>query len=285
MNKFFLCILTLFISLVQVSFSQSKGHLVIIGGGDRTDDIMKRIVELAGGSNARIIVIPNASGLKLETAQHQSQEFLGLGVASCDYLIFSRETADDDSNLQRMEDITGVFFSGGDQSLLTRDLLGTRLLEKIYSIYNNGGLVSGTSAGAAVMSKIMLTGNELINKDSSSAFVSIQKDNIEVKEGFGFINTGIVDQHFLKRKRHNRLISLILEYPELPGYAIDESTAIIVYPDETFEVIGENQVLVYDATGAKEIKTDKNGNLGAVNIKMHLLLNGDRYNLRTKEVF
>jgi cyanophycinase len=264
--------------------AQSKGYLVIIGGGDRPVYVMEKMNELAGGSNARIIIIPNASSEPLRTAEYQAKQFRELGAARADYILFSRETADDDSNLTKLEGVTGIFFSGGDQSNVTRDLLGTKLLEKIYSIYYNGGVIGGTSAGAAIMSELMLTGNELINKDSSNAFITIQKNNIEVKEGLGFIKTAIVDQHFIKRKRHNRLISLVLEHPELPGIAIDEETAIIVGPDDTFEVLGESQVVIYDAGGAENIKTDKSGNLSASDIKMHILVNGDRYNLRTKQI-
>jgi cyanophycinase len=283
--------LLLLISIILIAFTDqgcfaqsSKGHLVIIGGGKRHDYIMQKIVELAGGKDARMIVIPNASSEPLETAQRQSKELNERGVASSDYLIFTKETADADSNLKKLEGVTGIFFSGGDQSNLTRDMLGTKLLEKIYEIYNNGGVISGTSAGAAVMSEVMITGNELINDDSSNAFISILKDNIEVVQGFGFIKSAIVDQHFIKRKRHNRLISLVIENPQLPGIAIDEATSIVVYPDDTFEVLGESQVMILDAGDAKNIRTDKNGNLRADNIKMHLLINGDKFNLKTKDV-
>jgi cyanophycinase len=278
-------ILFTFLSILSINISaQSKGYLVIIGGGDRTSEIMSKIVELSGGKNAKIVVIPNASSYRLETAERQVKELLGYGIAGADYILFDRETADNDSNLAKLDGATGIFFSGGDQSLLTADMLGTKLLDKIYELYNNGGVISGTSAGAAVMSEVMLTGNELLNKDSSSAFISIEKNNIEVKQGFGFIKNAVIDQHFLKRKRHNRLISVVLENPGLPGIAIDESTSIIVYPDETFEVLGENQVLVYDATSAGDINSASSGILGAKNIKMHLLLSGDRYNLKTREV-
>ena len=283
--------LLLFLSIILIAFTDqgcfaqsSKGHLVIIGGGKRHDYIMQKIVELAGGKDARMIVIPNASSEPLETAQRQSKELNERGVASSDYLIFTKETADADSNLKKLEGVTGIFFSGGDQSNLTRDMLGTKLLEKIYEIYNNGGVISGTSAGAAVMSEVMITGNELINDDSSNAFISILKDNIEVVQGFGFIKSAIVDQHFIKRKRHNRLISLVIENPQLPGIAIDEATSIVVYPDDTLEVLGESQVMILDAGDAKNIRTDKNGNLRADNIKMHLLINGDKFNLKTKDV-
>ena len=163
-------------------------------------------------------------------------------------------------------------------------MLGTKLLEKVFEIYNNGGVVGGSSAGAAVMSEVMITGNELVNKDSNNAFITIEHGNIETKKGFGFLKNVIIDQHFLKRKRHNRLITLVIEHPELLGVAIDESTGIVVYPDDTFEVIGINQVLVYDPTESLKIRKDSRGNLGVTDIKMHLLINGDKFDLKTKNV-
>ncbi|MGQ9644092.1 MAG: cyanophycinase, partial [Ignavibacterium sp.] len=260
----------------------SKGYLVIIGGV-HTEETSKRFIELAGGENARVIIIPNASSNPVYNSELHKKEFEELG-AKADYLLFTRETADADSNLKKIEWANAVYFLGGDQSDLTRDMLGTKLLQKVYEIYNNGGVIGGSSAGAAVQSEIMITGNELLNKDSSSAFISIQRGNIETAKGFGFIKNAIIDQHFLKRKRHNRLITLMCEHSNLLGIAIDESTAIVVNPDETFEVIGDNQVLVYDPTEAKNIREDKNGNLGITGMKMHLLINGDKFDLKTKQV-
>lgn len=285
MTRILLLIFSAIIVFADSGCGQSAGgHLVVIGGGKRPDYLMKRIVDLAGGKEAKIIIIPNASSEPVGTAQSQSAQFLKFGAGFSDYLIFDKNNADADSNLKKLEGATGVFFSGGDQSNLTKDLLGTQLLKKIFDIYRDGGVISGTSAGAAVMSQMMITGNELLNKDSSSAFVSIQKDNIEVKSGFGFIKSAIIDQHFIKRKRHNRLISLVIENPELTGIAIDEETAIIVFPDDTFEVLGESQVLIIDGTEIKNIRTDKNGNFRADDIRMHLLISGDKFNLITKEI-
>ncbi len=109
----------------------------------------------------------------------------------------------------------------------------------------------------------MLTGNEWINKDTHKHIHFIKKRNVETVEGFGFIQNAIIDQHFITRKRLNRLISVVLENPSLPGIGIDEATAIIVRPNNTFEVFGENTVLIFDATKTKKITTDKNNNLSA----------------------
>ncbi len=263
-------------------FAQHEGDLVIVGGV-QVKSIMQKFVELAGGKNAKIIIIPNAGLEPVLNSEIQVAEFKELGTSS-QYLLFTRETADDEANIKKIEEANAVFFLGGDQSDLTRDMLETKLLEKVFELHKRGGLVGGTSAGAAIMSEVMITGNELINKDSTTSFVTIEKGNVETKQGFGFLKTAIIDQHFLKRKRHNRLISVLLEHPDLVGVAIDESTAIIVHPDDTFEVCGKNQVLVYDPTEAKSIRADKNNNLGGNNFKMHILLSGDKFDLKTKEV-
>lgn len=282
MKNIFYIVLVLIFALSVQGFTQTKGKLVIIGGV-QTSEIVKKYVELAGGCDAKIIVIPNAGSEPVTWSKVQVDEFKELG-ASADYLLFTRETADDELNLKKMDWANAVFFLGGDQSDLARDMLGTKLLDKVFDIYNNGGVVGGSSAGAAIMSEVMITGNELVNKDSSVSFVTIEKGNVETKTGFGFLKNAIVDQHFLKRKRHNRTIASLIEHPNLFGIAIDESTGIIVYPDEIFEVIGSNQVLVYDPTNGKNIREDKKGNLGISDMKLHVLISGDKFDMKTREV-
>ncbi|MBW7888970.1 MAG: cyanophycinase [Bacteroidetes bacterium] len=278
---FILCALLFFSAAL---FSAPKGKLLIIGGGERTDEIMKKFFELAGGKNAVVVVFPMASGDAEETGIEQSRQIRDLGVKQSFYLNITKEQANSDSILQRLNGVTGVFYSGGDQVLLTKALKGTKTEQRVREIYNAGGVISGTSAGAAVMSEIMITGEELINKDSSAAFSTLLTNNVEYKTGFGFVTDAIIDQHFVVRKRHNRLISLVLENPKLLGVGIDESTSILVYPNKTFEVIGESVVCVYDATEAKNISTNKNNYLSANSIKLHILRQGQKFDLLKKKV-
>jgi cyanophycinase len=280
-NIFYSAVIIVLVVTFQI-IPQAKGHLVIIGGV-QTQDIVKRYVALAGGPNARILIIPNAGSEPKQNSEEEQANFIKLG-AKADYLLFTRETADDEVNLKKMEWANAVFFLGGDQVDLTRDMLGTKLLQKAYDIYNKGGVVGGSSAGAAVMSEVMITGNELVNKDSTVSFVTIERGNVEVKQGFGFIKSVIIDQHFLKRKRHNRTISTLIEHPNLIGVAIDESTSIIVNPDETFDVYGTNQVLVYDPTKSTDIRDNGRGRLGISNMKLDVLVSGDKYDLKSKQV-
>jgi len=263
---------------------QPKGHLVIIGGGDKPGYVTQKIIALAGGKDAKIIVIPNASSEPIESAQYNVDEFIKMGCTNVNYLYCSREKANQDSITNKLNGVTGIFFGGGDQAFLTRDLLGTKLLDAIKNIYENGGVISGTSAGAAVMSHVMITGNELKNNDSTDIFITIEKGNVENIKGFGFINNAIIDQHFIKRKRLNRLISMVLENPDLIGIGIDEATSIIVNPDDTFEVLGENQVMIFNPINSFNIKEDSHQNLGVENLKVDILLSGDKYDLKKHSV-
>lgn len=259
---------------------EAKGHLVIIGGGERTGEIMERFVQLAGGGEkARIIILPLASGVPDTTGMEQTAELKAMGVRNADWLLFSREEAVRGDVARRLDGATGVFFSGGDQSRVTAVIVGTPVQEKLKELYRGGAVIGGTSAGAAVMSRVMITGNERINKDSNNAFITIMRGNVETIEGIGFLDNAVIDQHFIKRKRLNRLLSVVLEHPDLPGVGIDESTAIVVSPDGTCEVVGEGTVVVFDPRNAAEIHTDRHGNLGARGVLTHIYTAGERFTL------
>lgn len=262
-----------------------KGSLFIIGGGHRTVEMMHQFVELAGGpERARIVVIPNASADGDTSCTDMAKEFHALGVHAVDCCLLTHEQASDPHSAEQLNGATGVYFTGGDQVLVTKALVGTPVHRKLLDLYREGAVMGGTSAGAALMSKVMITGDERLNTDTVNAFLFIRKDNIVTVEGLGFLTEAIIDQHFVRRKRHNRLISVVLEHPELVGVGIDEATAIIVHPGGFFDVTGAGNVVVYDATHAADIRTDTRGNLAARGLIMHLLAAGDGYDLNTHSV-
>ena len=273
--------LTLLFSCTPPADRQStpvaKGHLFIIGGGERTSQLAERFMTLAGGAGSKILVIPFASEYAEEVGASQAEEFRNLGCRS-NYVLFEKGQADLDENLAKLDSVTGVFFSGGDQLRLTGMLLGTKFLERIKEIYRQGGVVGGTSAGAAVMSKIMITGEEAINEDKETAFPMIKKGNTVTAEGFGFIDFAIIDQHFIRRKRENRLLELVMTY-QMPGIGIDESTAIIVDGNGSFEVLGDGSVMVFEPRFTAPPRADEQGNLSVDWISLRILLSGDHYTL------
>jgi len=274
-----------------IELGDEKGYLLIIGGGGRPDYMMKRFTGLAALHNTgKIIVIPNASATPVRTGRSHAGQIAELCDNEVTFYNVTPENVNEDSTLKFFEGTGGVFFSGGVQSRLTRLLTGTRLLERIREIYREGGILSGSSAGAAIMSEIMITGGKKRhadeNPDSRHVYPYIEGDYIETTEGFGFMPSTIIDQHFVKRERLSRLISLVIENPNHIGIGIDEATAILRKPDNTFEVLGRNSVLIFDATAADITPFDpaKSYLLAAGGMKFHILIEGQKFDLKTLQV-
>lgn len=276
--------LVVFFSLTLCISAQPKGSLFIIGGGKRPEKMMKRFVSLAEQhKSGKIIIFPMASSVPDEVGPEQTEQFKGFGAKAVEYRILDREQANLEENVSFLDEAGGVFFSGGVQSRLTEILLGTRVHNKLLEIYEQGAVIGGTSAGAAVMSEIMITGDEKREVEERREFSSIEADNIVTAPGFGFVQEAIIDQHFIFRKRHNRLISLILENPKLLGIGIDESTAVLISPDKSFEVVGLGNVVVYDASRS-QIEIHAEQPLSSHNMVMHILKPGDMFSLVSRKV-
>lgn len=264
--------------------ARPKGYLFIVGGGDRDEPLMRRYVGLAKRNGpAKIVIFTMASSVPLETGPGLVAEFKGYGVEDAAYFHLTREEALDTANLKILDGVTGVWFSGGDQAKQTAVLLGTPLHARMLELYAEGCLIGGTSAGAAVMSEFMITGDERRTENKEGTWEVIWADNILHSEGFGFVRNAVIDQHFVTRRRHNRLISVVLENPALVGVGIEESTAVLVRPDGKYEVLGEGQVIIYDARGAKTAKSP-DGHLGGHGLTTHVLLPGDVYDLASGRV-
>ncbi len=266
--------------------ARPKGTLLIVGGGPIPDAIVERFVALAGGAGkARIVIFPMASEYAdsgVEMAEHCRR----LG-ASADRVFLTHAEADTDAAARRLDGITGIWFGGGDQSRLTAALLHTPVQAAIAARYREGAVVGGTSAGAAVMTTPMITGDELHpggnrppEKDSSDAFMTIARENVVTAEGFGLLPGAIVDQHHVRRRRNNRLLSLVLENPTLVGVGIDESTALEVGPAGVWKVLGESVAVVYDARQAA-ITAKGVPVLGAAGVRLSVLPAGATYQPRT----
>ena len=253
-----------------------KGHLLIVGGGPIPDPILDRFVELAGGrGRARIVIFPMASEYA-DAGVELAEDFRKRG-AEAERIVLTHQQAESPDAARRLDGVTGIWFGGGDQSRLTAALLHTPVEEAIRARYREGAVVGGTSAGAAVMSTPMLTGDEKHpggtrppEKDSGDAYMTIARDNVVTTEGFALLPGAIVDQHFVRRRRNNRLLSLVLENPDKIGVGIDESTAIEVDPTGRWKVLGESVAVVYDARIAK-VTPPASSPLGASGIRLSVL--------------
>jgi cyanophycinase len=280
-------LLTLALAAVSApapAFAQgaAAGHLLILGGGDRPASIMSVFATLAGGPAGKVLVFPQASELP-DSGARIEEELSKLGIGVVEVLAVDRAGADTDEALARTRGATGVYFGGGDQARLMDVLAGTRLEGRLHELYRGGAVVGGTSAGAAVMSRVMITGDERRPLSKDEAWQTIEADNVVTRPGLGFLDDVVVDQHFVRRKRHNRLISLVLEQAGLLGVAIDEATAIWVKPDRTFEVVGDGPVLVLDASGAQVSRGHGVGLRGA-GLTLHVLGSGSRFDLASRRV-
>ncbi|MBK9061983.1 MAG: cyanophycinase [Acidobacteria bacterium] len=256
------------------------GNLVLIGGGEKPDDAMKKFVELAGGPDAPIVAIPTASS---EEDAADYYEKLFREKYGCTKMVSLRIKTREDAVRTDYAELAGkargIFFGGGDQVRITKALLDTPVGKAIADAYVGGAVVGGTSAGTACQSKLMITGE--------GDFTGIRAKSVEILEGLGFFPGVVVDQHFVKRQRENRLFSVILEHPELLGVGVDETSAIWVRPDRTFQVMGKSSVMVFDAAGAVVARQpDAAGKdlLGVHGLKVHVLLPGEVFDLNSRSV-
>jgi cyanophycinase len=257
-----------------------KGNLVLIGGGDKPKQAMAKFVELAGGPQAPIVAIPTASE-EPDTGAYYVKLFKE-EYGCTDVTALEIKTRDDAARPEYVElarKAGGIFFAGGDQSRITRALLDTPVGAAIAEAFDRGAVVGGTSAGTACQSALMITGE--------GDFKVIRAGAVELVRGLGFFRDVIVDQHFIARQRSNRLISVILEHPDLLGVGVDEDTAIWVRPDNTFTVMGESCVMVLDAKGAKiRRQAVEKGHdlLGVHGLHVNILLPGEAYDIGKRAV-
>lgn len=268
------------------SSAPPRGTLLIVGGGSQPPELVRHFVELAGGpGKARIAILPMATSDAVATGAEKKAELDSLG-ADAFVLNFSRAHADDDSLVRKLSTATGIWFPGGDQSPLAAALRGSAALRTIHERYRAGAVVGGTSAGAAVMSDSMITGNQYWPGSStpvdSGSFSRIARRTIEIIPGLGFIHNAIVDQHFIRRQRENRLISVVLERPSLLGVGIDEGTALKVTPTGQWVVMGRSAVMIVDARKSR-VTPDAAPALGAVNVRISVLPAGSTYDPRSGE--
>jgi cyanophycinase len=260
------------------AFAQTpKGKLFIIGGGSRPDAMVDRIVLESGIRDGGYgVILPMSSGYD-SSAYWANEQFVAKGIRNIHGLNFKKNEILRADKLDSIRNAKLIYITGGDQNRFMDVVRGTEIEKAIYTAFERGCLIGGTSAGAAVMSKVMITGNELKHPDYASTFKSIEPENIETREGLGLITTAIIDQHFVRRSRFNRLISAVIEFPDLMGIGIDEATAILV-KGKDIEVVGDSQVIVIQ--NPKRLKVIRNGKLAASDLTMSIYLPGDKFKLK-----
>jgi cyanophycinase len=257
-----------------------RGWIVPIGGAEDRESrrrILKRFVELCGGRDADIVVIPTASR-KPDTGSRYEELFnrLEVGrVASVDFA--DRDDGQRDDYLRKIQDASGVFFTGGNQLRISTILGGTPAAKLIRSRNAHGMHVAGTSAGASILSEHMIA----FGKEGSSP----RAGSVRLAPGLGLTNRFIIDQHFRQRDRLGRLVAALAYNPFAIGIGLDEDTAAFIDPNNVLEVEGSGAVTVVDADGL-EFSSMADVSLSQpvclLGLKVHILVQGATFNLHTR---
>ena len=259
------------------------GNLMIIGGAEDKQGA-KEILHAAAmhcvKEHGRMVIITTASQQPAELGETYRALFTDLGIPDVKVApIQTREDAGSEDVVQMLSVATGIFFTGGDQLRITSILGGTRSEEAIREAFLSGALVAGTSAGASVVCSTMITDG--LNNDPA------RKCTLKMAPGLGLLEQVIVDQHFAQRGRLGRLLCGVAENPHSLGIGIDEDTAIHVYPDAHFQVLGANAVTVIDGRGithanVSELKPDEI--LAIAHVTLHVLPRGYGYDMKNHRI-
>ncbi len=242
-----------------------RGALVIVGGGMRDPQILERFMQLAGGNDAPIVVIPTAGGAPdYDLSWDGMAAFREAGASRLTLLhTYDPDIANRDGFAAPIRRARGVWFTGGRQWRLADAYLGTRVEAELRALLGRGGVIGGSSAGATIQGEYLARGDTNGN--------TIMMGDHE--EGFAFVTGVAIDQHLLQRNRQFDLLEIVAARPDLLGIGIDEHTAIVVRGNR-FEVIGRSYVAIYDS----QRRIDSGGDF-------YFLAPGDRYDLAAREAF
>jgi cyanophycinase len=264
----------------RVPDGETRGHIVPIGGAENKENdpkILARFVEASGGGDADIVVIPTASRAH-ETGGRYEQLFRNLGARRVEVMDFdTRRDCQEAGRLERLQQATGIFFTGGNQLRLTTLLGGTPVAKLIRAQNARGVTVGGTSAGASILSEHMIAYGD----DGATAI----SGSVRLAPGLGLTNRFIIDQHFRERDRLGRLITALAYNPFAVGLGLDEDTAAFIGPDETVEVEGSGGVTIVDASDVSFSSMDSVSEgqpVCLLGLKLHMLVAGATFNLHTR---
>ncbi len=255
-----------------------RGTLVVRGGGETTSHIVDRFIELAGGPDAPIVVIPT-SGRNDEDYHEYCpclKRFRDAGARNLSVLhTRDRDVANSDAFAGPLREARGVWFMGGSHWLHTDAYLNTKVHDELLALLDRGGVIGGGSAGAHIQGEIMN-----VSRTPEREFSERTVPEEDWRRGFGFLRGVIIDVHVLARNRQFDLIGMLEEYPGKLGIGIDENTAIVVRGD-AFEVIGTSYVTIHD--DQRLIPPDPPETFRTVGGSFYFLRPGDTYDLVTRE--
>ena len=259
----------------------SRGYIIPIGGAEEkfhSREILDRFVEVCGGLDARIGIIPTASELE-DTGRNYEKLFRKIGVKHAKVLPFiTREDCQTGEDVDYIEKCDGVFMTGGNQLRLSTTLGGTKVAQVIRRRNAEGMHVAGTSAGAAFMPEHMIAGGSEGSTPSP--------DMVTMAPGLGLTNAFIIDQHFRERDRLGRLLTALAYNPFAIGIGLDEDTAAFIRPGDSLEVVGSGGITVIDPTHLSYSSMDRahrGDPVCLIDITLHILVAGGRFDIASRE--
>ncbi|PUV22089.1 cyanophycinase [Sphingobacterium athyrii] len=262
----------------QKSKISPKGTLFIIGGGHKDEHLMGALVQVAQlSSKDYIMILPMASTLPEESVEDMVKQLKEVTKNKVTGINFSKSDAENKRLVDSVRRAKLIYITGGDQNRFMSIVEHTALFDAIHAAYQQGACIAGTSAGAAIMSETMITGNQLKDSTYRPTFNRLEHKNLETAKGLGLIKSAIIDQHFVKRSRYNRLFTALAEFPDKTCIGIDEGTAIIVRQN-TIKVVGESQVIV--AKNPRGLKKKSNGLITWDNLTLSAYDEGKMFKLK-----
>ncbi len=271
-------ILLFFLQPVNAQKRPNKGKLFIIGGGNRSSELIQDLIQTAKlGSGDHIAILPMSSQEPDSGYYYIKIQLEKACINTIANLNFTAATISTTQWLDSLRSAKLIFITGGDQQRFMKLVLHTPVYKAIHDAYAKGATIAGSSAGAAVMSRLMITGNERDSTDGyHETFRKMRANNIIMEEGLGLLDSAIIDQHFVVRSRYNRLLSAMAAYPTYPCIGIDESTAIIV-EGKKISVTGAGQVVVL--SNPKHLQV-VDGLIKMKDLQFSIYTKGDIFHLR-----
>jgi cyanophycinase len=257
-----------------------RGYIIPVGGAEEKIGevaILRRFVTLCGGDGGRVAIIPTASEVS-ETGGRYERLFVELGAAEARALpITSRAECERQEWLEALDEVDGIFLTGGNQLRLSTMIGGTAVAKAIRRRNAEGAHVAGTSAGAAFLGEHMIA----FGKEGGSP----RAKAVTLAPGLGLTNRIVIDQHFRQRDRLGRLLTALAYNPFAIGIGLDENTAAFIGPDETLEVVGSGALTIVDPSElqfSSMARVRKNDPVCLIGLRLHILDNGSTFNLHTR---
>ena len=226
----------------------AEGTLFIIGGGIRPLELMDGVVQRLPSKDALVIVLPMASSEPDTSLHYGIKPLVELGCTNVHGMNLQPGTYGE-AQLDSIRQAKGIYLCGGDQARFMAVASGS-IQEAIQLAFKNGAIIAGSSAGAAMMSQVMITGDQIKEPDYESTFSRIETDNAIYGEGLGLLQQAIIDQHFIERSRYNRALTALHDHPGLPVFGIGESTALVIEP-HAISIEGAGQVVLFHPNSGK----------------------------------